>query len=548
MLFLIAYSIFSIIRISIQSDMNFICKSGHLLNEIEKICDGRADCVDGSDESIELCSHIFCPPNYFKCNYGACVPQTKKCNGIRDCVDSSDEANCGQKMNSCMASEFNCGSNTDGSDSYSCIEASRICDGIQDCVDGADENKTICENILCPEESYRCYYGGCVSQSLLCDGKIDCLDGSDESSELCISLKCPKCKNSIPCRPLNEFSLKSRRVIKQCEWNDRQMSCSQKILPGTKVSYACKNSFIPKTGRDFSNDWNLCQADGTWLRDMLECKPDCGRLKANIPNERQTMPWHASIFHGEENQWPKFICGATLISEMVIVTAAHCVSKFNIDNLRIGLGNLIAEFDNPDDFSAHFHLVQNVFIHPNYDDELASYESDIALIVIDEPVEFDDIISPICIDLNLDDISEHQIVQETGTIVILNSTNLTRSKSFRTINMPIILHQECIAEQPKEFQRYLAFTKFCAGWRNGTSPCNGDSGSGLATKRSDNRFYLQGIASLSPRQEDTDNCDQKQYTVFTKIGIYVKWLENHLNRINTRYNPLLSDDFITPRV
>lgn len=525
-----------------QSDVNFICKSGHLLNGTENICDGFADCFDGSDEAVELCSHILCPPKYFKCNYGACVPRTKKCNGIRDCVDSSDETNCGRKWQSCMSNEFNCGRESDDNNSYRyCIDASRICDGNQDCANGADENETICEKALCPESSYRCKYGGCVSENVLCDGFSDCMDGSDESLELCVTINCPKCINSIPCPPLYADNINSFRVSKKCEWNGRQMPCSQNILPGTKVTYACKDHFKPKSNRDFSNNWNLCQADGTWLRDMLECEPNCGQLSAGIPlitnnlKLSQTMPWYATIFVIEKKQRPKFICGATLISEALIVTAAHCVWKFNADNLRIGLGNMKAEYQHPDDFSARFYKAGQILVHPNYVDQFANYGSDIALIEILTPVELDDIISPICIDWNLDDIST-QPNEKLGIVVALGMTSISaQNNSLHVLQIPVISHSECIDRQTVEFQQYLSFTKFCGGWANGTSACNGDSGSGLAFKQSDGRFYLQGITSISPREGSTNHCDPNQYTLFTKVGIFVKWIENHLNEINDRY-------------
>lgn len=544
-------------NISIQSKVNFICKSGHLLNGMEKVCDGHSDCFDGSDEIIDFCAHTFCPPEYFKCNYGACVHRSKKCNGIRDCVDASDEANCGRKRNSCNPTEFNCGGDDDenDTDSYSfCIDSSKICDNVRDCANGADENKTICENTLCPEKSYRCSYGGCVPETVLCDGFFDCLDGSDESQELCIILNCPNCTNVlVSCPSLVENNIQSNRISKKCVWNGHQMPCTQSILPGTKVTYACKDHFTAKSAKDLNNDWNLCQADGTWLRDILDCKPDCGRFSsARIPlikNGRelpQTMPWHASIFIVENDKKPKYICGATLISEAVVITAAHCVWKFKAQDLRIGLGNSKSDYEDPDDFLARYFAVREIFVHEIYLDQFANYGSDIALVELMRTVEIDEIISPVCINWNFDDITSHAANEELATVVVSHMTensNSNGSSFFNVVKIPIISNGKCAERQSSEYRKYLSFTKFCAGWENGTSVCNGDSGAGLTVLAPDGRHYLQGIVSVSPRKQSTDHCDPNQYTIFTKVGIYVKWIENYLKHINKRvYNPQLSID------
>lgn len=552
-MFRLTFLLFLLTITRILSQVSFICKSGDLLNGIEKVCNGRGDCADGSDEVAELCSHTFCSANHFKCNYGACVHRSKKCNGAVDCVDGSDEANCGRKRNSCAPTEFNCGYNEDDdNDSYRyCIDASKLCDKTRDCANAADENEAICENTLCPEHSFRCNYGGCVSETVLCDGFFDCFDGSDESQELCVTLKCPKCATLISCPKLVDQNIESNRLNMKCEWNDRRMSCTQYILPGTKVSYSCKDHFTPKSAKDSSNDWNLCQADGTWLRDVLECKPNCGRLNVHIPlvpnawKLSDVLPWHASLFVVENNQKPKYICGATLISEAVILTAAHCVWKIKAEDLRIGLGNLIPEFEHPDDFAARFYTVRDIIVHPTYLGQLGNYGSDIALIEIAQIIEIDETISPVCINWGSDDISTHMEKESLGMVVSLGSVNnSTSSGFFQVTKMPVITNQKCIDRQPAEFQKFLTFTTFCAGWANGTGVCNGDSGSGLIipSPNNSNRYYLQGIVSLSSRQLSTEHCDPNQYRIFTKVGIYAQWIENHLNRINDRFNPQFTSE------
>ncbi|XP_046386810.1 modular serine protease-like [Ischnura elegans] len=143
-----------------------------------KVCDGTADCKNSADEDPEICTHIRCPPNYFQCDYGACVSQRVVCNGFNDCVDRSDEAYCGRDVESCNYGDYPCKSGQ-------CINAKLVCDGKVDCGDGTDETDAVCAGYPCPSHSYRCSYGGCVSSEAICNGVVDCRDQSDELAALC---------------------------------------------------------------------------------------------------------------------------------------------------------------------------------------------------------------------------------------------------------------------------------------------------------------------------------------------------------------------------
>lgn len=72
----------------------------------------------------------------------------------------------------------------------------------------------------------------------------------------------------------------------------------------------------------------------------------------------------------------------------------------------------------------------------------------------------------------------------------------------------------------------------------GTAVCNGDSGGGLVFPKSNNKsqWVLQGIVSVSPRRLGTFFCNTKFYTIFTKVGMYVEWIQNVLNKVHPERN------------
>lgn len=539
-----------------DSNVTFVCKSGHILSGFHYVCDGRIDCYDGSDESATICAHTICPMDHFKCHYGACVHRKKKCDGRKDCADASDERNCGRKRNSCRDSEFFCANNVQEASELHCISVKLLCDGNVDCIDGSDESPAICFRDLCPAETFRCRYGGCIPYLAQCDGFRDCYDGSDEARELCLTFKCPECGTAIECPSLvQRRTIALARLDFRCEWNNRPISCIDRILPGTRMTYSCREYFEPVNEMHANNDWNMCQADGTWLRDILECKPICGQMSEIIPliangwQSSQLLPWHASLYaapDGDDDGLPTFQCAASLISEVVLITAAHCVWNVEASSIRIALGASKIQFNDSGGSMIRRYAARQVVPHPLYLDRDGNYGSDLALIEIDEVVRLSDFFHPVCLDWLLDDIASNLRDQSVGLVVGLGiNEHLIYSDNLRVATMPVVENMKCTDSYSKDFRKYITFTTFCAGWANGTSVCNGDSGAGLIfpmVKRPD-RWCLQGIVSLSPRRPSTAFCDPHQYSIFTKVGIYVKWIRQVLDRIHEHHTPHKSYDY-----
>lgn len=106
----------------------FTCKKGGTI-DTRFVCDGNADCSDGSDEAG-------CPSRTFTCKKGNTVGSYAHCDGHSDCEDGSDEAGC---------PTFTCKNGEK-------VPAQYRCDGKGACDDDSDEldcPPTIDEVIVC---------------------------------------------------------------------------------------------------------------------------------------------------------------------------------------------------------------------------------------------------------------------------------------------------------------------------------------------------------------------------------------------------------------
>jgi hypothetical protein len=72
------------------------------------------------------------------------------------------------------------------------------------------------------------------------------------------------------------------------------------------------------------------------------------------------------------------------------------------------------------------------------------------------------------VDWQSDDIlTENQL----GIVVGMGITeNETFSDTIRMAKLQVISTENCINKQPKDFQKYITFTTFCAGLDNGKNP------------------------------------------------------------------------------
>ncbi|XP_053620162.1 chymotrypsin-C-like [Plodia interpunctella] len=270
----------------------------------------------------------------------------------------------------------------------------------------------------------------------------------------------------------------------------------------------------------------------------------CGRRKVQHtelifngqPTKPGDWPWHAAVYRLEYAS-AKYVCGGTLISKNFVLTAGHCVTINGapvlpeIVSVILGKYNLIGG-----DVATQERLVHQVIVHEEYYQK--KLDNDIALVKLKTEAIYDDYVQPACL-WNIDSIKRLPAGIVYGTVVGwgLNHTEKLSSE-LHQVSLPKIGEQTCLKSNPNFFGRVLNYRKFCAGYTNGTSACNGDSGGGflvfipdIAEDTSANAtgaWYINGIVSLAVSRTDAKICDTTQYTLFTNVHAFTGWIDEHI--------------------
>ncbi|XP_015592751.1 serine protease gd isoform X1 [Cephus cinctus] len=241
-------------------------------------------------------------------------------------------------------------------------------------------------------------------------------------------------------------------------------------------------------------------------------------------------PWLVAIFLVKIEF--EFQCAGSLITEKHVISAAHCFelsdeSDVPASTLLVSLGrNKLRNWREQGSVNLE---VSEIKIHSDHvRGGYGGADSDIAILVLRERVVFTPLIQPVClwkgpIDLN-------SVVGKTGYVVGWGRDEEGNKYTAepRMARVPIVSQEVCLRSN-EGFLKSTSNRTLCAGSRDGSGPCNGDSGSGLVLRDPNTgRYHLRGVVSLSLFNSATNTCDWSQYVVYVDVAKYLVWIRKQI--------------------
>ncbi|XP_059700304.1 transmembrane protease serine 11E isoform X2 [Haemorhous mexicanus] len=218
-------------------------------------------------------------------------------------------------------------------------------------------------------------------------------------------------------------------------------------------------------------------------------------------------PWQASIQQDGTHR-----CGASIISNTWLVTAAHC----------------FREVKDPRRWTASFgillrppkqrKLVRRIIVHERYSDLLTDHDNDVAVVELASPIEFTSEVHSVCLPEASHVFPNNASCFVTGWGALENdgySVNLLRQAEVRIISTEICNRRQV-------YGGAITAGMVCAGYLDGqVDACQGDSGGPLVNANSRGIWYLVGIVSWG------DDCGKPNKPgVYTRVTYYRNWINS----------------------
>ncbi|XP_051893462.1 transmembrane protease serine 9 [Pristis pectinata] len=258
--------------------------------------------------------------------------------------------------------------------------------------------------------------------------------------------------------------------------------------------------------------------------DEMECS--CGtplmsnRIVGGTEAAVGEWPWQVSlrlIDIGHE-------CGATVVAETWLITAAHCFASFpDPMTWEADLGTIYRDDQRSTTVRRR---IKRIIVHPLFNIALLDY--DVALVELSSPVSFSKFIQPVCLPSPAHIFHTGKNCSVTGWGA-LTEHNASLPIILQKAHVPIFNLSKCA----KLYSDPITPQMICAGFAAGeVDSCQGDSGGPLVCEESSGKWFLAGIVSWG------EGCARPDKPgIYTRVTAIQDWVLHTM---------MLSDVIISP--
>ncbi|KAJ8937782.1 hypothetical protein NQ318_012262 [Aromia moschata] len=223
------------------------------------------------------------------------------------------------------------------------------------------------------------------------------------------------------------------------------------------------------------------------------------RIVGGIETMVNEYVWMTALMYNN-----RFLCGASLINNKYILTAAHCVNGFSREKFSAVF--LDHDRSTPYETQTIMRKIKNIYRHSSYGSS-GIYNNDIALMQLDQEIPLTGMIRPVCLPP-----TGKSFTNFKGIAVGWGATKEHGqvSNKLQEVTVPIMSNVEC---RKTGYGYKITDNMLCAGYHDGKK----DSCQSMSKVLVDLRIVSWG-----------EGCAQANFPgVYTRVNRYISWIKSN---------------------
>ncbi|XP_025106239.1 limulus clotting factor C-like [Pomacea canaliculata] len=388
----------------------------------------------------------------------------------------------------------------------------------------------------CKEGSFR---QGPEERICLCNGT---LTGTETSCSRIRTCNITHIREPLKfCRGLH-CSSKSKNGCKQETYIPTYEIPEGLVLDQTVIEFYCEDEERYELKESFRAQ---CLPDKGPIQ-VPSCRPRCGqrfpdkkpRVQGGHSTKVNEWPWQAAIQEGDRT-----VCGAALVSDKWVITAAHCVTEVNSTTPKSPRAvRVVYGATKMDEFRQNAQVIQKIHVHDDYNPR--DYTHDLALLELSAVALMSKRVGLVCLPTSTECTQKRFSSGTRGIVTGWGRMGEGLFPELQELNMTVIEGEPCrdyFIQQGYTMADRLSQDTFCSISDDSTqNAVEGDSGSPFVVQV-ENTWVLEGLVSFGHSDEFDTNpkettksraCNSdKCYTGFTRVSSYLPWIYDKLGII-----------------
>ncbi|XP_025836493.1 chymotrypsin-2-like [Agrilus planipennis] len=249
-----------------------------------------------------------------------------------------------------------------------------------------------------------------------------------------------------------------------------------------------------------------------YVKDIEILPSDDTRIIRGQNAVRDQFPYQVSLRWGFLST-PSHMCGASIISPSMVLTAAHCIEDYGTYTVVAGLLNRVESTS-----STQSRSVRSIISHENWPGGSDPGPWDIALMRVTTPFTLTSSVQPVGLPNQGDNVSGSVVISGWGRT---SSSVSTLPRTLQYVNLEILPNNQCAIDliSVLGYSDPLDSSMICTSGRRYEGTCSGDSGGPLVQDGVQVGVVSWGITpcgnTIAP-------------SVFTKVSSYSDWINERL--------------------